>query len=244
MSKIRITWLGHASFKLEGNGKIIYLDPWIKKNPVCPISIDDTDDADIICVTHGHDDHLGDSIEIAKRTGATLVCNPEIGIYADKKGIKYDKGSCPLNIGGGAMIKGISINMVNAVHTSDILGEEFQKEGVVMPGSGACGYIIKMSQTVIYFAGDTGLFGDMALIGKLYAPRIAILPIGGKYNMGIFEASHAVSLINPKIVIPMHYDSFPNQKADTSKFKQMVKELSPTTEVKVLKPGEVYEEEL
>ncbi|MGQ9629964.1 MAG: metal-dependent hydrolase [bacterium] len=240
--EIKIRWLGHASFLVEGGGKTIYIDPWIEGNPKCPMKLDEIEGADYICVTHGHDDHIGDSLEIAKRTGGILVCGPEIAIYADKRGIKYDEGSCPLNIGGTMRGEGLEITMVDAVHTSDILGEEFKRDGTVVPGSGCCGYIMKFSDgPTIYYAGDTGVFGDMAIYRHLYGPQIAILPIGGKYNMGVREAVYATFLIGPDVVIPMHYDTFPNQRADIEEFTEKVGFLSPKTKVVAIKPGETYE---
>jgi len=228
--------LGHASFEIiTGKGKIIYLDLWINGNPVCPIKLDDMSRADIVCITHGHPDHLGDGIEIAKKTKAKLVCSPEIGMYADKEGIPYDEeNSCPLNIGGSAKIDGVKVIMVNAVHLTDTW-----INGEMLLGSGACGYIIITEDNIrIYYAGDTGLFGDMRLIGEIYAPDIAILPIGGKYNIGVREAAFASSLLSPEIVIPTHYETYPNQMADLDEFMRLVRVLAPKAKVISLKYGE------
>jgi len=171
MSSLTMTWLGHASFMLE-DGVSILLDPWIEGNPACPRSLADFEKVDLICVTHGHNDHLGDALELCKRTGARLVCSPEIAYYADKRGIKYDEGSWPLNIGGTYRSEGVEIVMVDARHTSDILGEEFKEDGTIMPGSGCCGYVVRIGDgPAVYYGGDTGVFGDMVLIRELYAPR-------------------------------------------------------------------------
>lgn len=236
---VKINWLGHASFQIvTSTGKIIYLDPWIEENPVCPIKLEDIKKADMVCVTHSHPDHLGNAIEIAKKTKAYLVCSPEIGMYADKEGIPYDKeNSCPLNIGGSAEMGGITVVMTNATHMTELWrGEE------LLPASGACGYVIATEDgTRIYYAGDTGLFGDMRLIGEVYTPHIAILPVGGKYNMTVREAAFASMLISPELVIPMHYGTYPNQMADTEEFKRLVKLLSPRAEVAVLEIGKPFE---
>lgn len=240
MSHLTMTWLGHASFMLE-DGVSILLDPWIEGNPACPRSLADFGKVDLICVTHGHNDHLGDALELCKRSGARLICSPEIAYYADKRGIEYDEGSWPLNIGGTYRPEGVEIVMVDARHTSDILGEEFKKDGTIMPGSGCCGYVVRIGDgPAVYYGGDTGVFGDMALIRELYTPHVAILPIGGKYTMGLKEAAHAAKLMTPRLLIPIHYDTFPDQAADTDEFRRLVGVASPDTEVVVLKPGESY----
>lgn len=236
MLSLKLTWLGHASFKLEtSNGKISYLDPWIEGNPACPIRIADVTKADIVFVTHGHIDHIGDSIRIVKKTGATFIGTPELSFFAKRNGIPNEGGEiCSLNIGGSAIVRGIRITMTNAVHTSDIMVSEVDEE----VGSGACGYIIETEDDLrVYFAGDTGVFGDMKIIADLYYPHLIILPIGGKYNMGVREAAYATFLLRPRILVPSHYDTFPDQIADLKRLKELTKEFSPSTELVILKPG-------
>jgi len=219
----------------------VLLDPWIEGNPACRHTLADLPPIDFICVTHGHNDHLGNAIAIARRTGARLVCNPEVAIYADRKGVKYDQGSCPLNFGGSCEGKGVRLTMVPAAHTSEILGEEFDADGTMVPGGGAGGFVIAFAHgPIIYFAGDTGVFGDMVLIREIYAPQIVILPLGGKYTMGPLEAAHAVHLLRPRVVIPMHYDTFPDQKVDMQDFCRRVAVLAPDAKVAILAPGENY----
>lgn len=238
-----IRWLGHASFEVvTKSGKIIYLDPWIRRNPIAPISIEDIKKANIICVSHGHEDHIGDSIEIAKTTGAKLICSPEIGFYADSKGIPYDEGSYPLNVGGSVTIDDISIFMTNAAHTSEVYGEEWFTERRALPGSGAVGYVIAVKDDIrIYFAGDTGLTMDMRIIGDIFNPDVALLPIGGKYNMGPREAAIATQWIRPRVVIPMHYNTYPAIQQDPANFKEQVDRLVMGVRTVVLKPGETFE---
>jgi len=235
----KLTWLGHGSFKLETvSGKVVYLDPWIGGNPACPIELSDIARADIVCVTHGHVDHIGDSIKLVKKTGATFISTPEIGFFARKNGIPDEGGElCPLNIGGSSIVRGIKVIMTNAVHTSDIMVSENEE----VTGSGACGYVLVTEDDVrVYFAGDTGVFGDMRLIADLYAPQVAIMPVGGKYNMGVREAAYAAYLLKPKVFIPMHYDTFPDQKADLQELAELVKAMAPFTNLVTLKPGESF----
>lgn len=238
-----ITWLGHGSWRMiTATGTIILVDPWIAENPACPVTMDDITQADIICVTHGHDDHLGDSIELVKKTGAVLVTLPELAIYCSRHGIPYDdRGGC-LHTGGSVVQKDVRIHAVYALHHSDILGKEFVETKTVMPGSGACGMVIVPDQQPsVYFAGDTGIFGDMALIAKLYRPYIAVLPIGGKYTMGVREAAYAAELLGSAHVIPGHYNTFAGDTTDTDELIRQVHVRAPATEVHVLTPGQSFE---
>ncbi len=236
---MKLSWLGHGSFKIEtSTGKIIYLDPWIDENPACSLKLHEISRADIVCVTHGHIDHIGDSIEIVKKTGAVFIGTPELGMFARKNGIPEEGGSlCPLNIGGSANFQGIKVIMANAVHTSDIMIND--SDAVV--GSGACSYIIMSEDDPsIYFAGDTGVFMDMQIIADLYAPQIAMLPIGGKYTMGVVEAAYAAQLLKPKTFIPMHFATFPDQEADLKRLKTLLDIRAPATDLVILKPGESF----
>ncbi len=240
--KQTIRWLGHGSWQMTtSKGTIIYLDPWIKGNPACPISLDDIDKADIICVTHGHSDHLGNAIELVHKTGATLVTLPEVAAYCSNYGIPYDDKGGTLHTGGSIVQKDVRIHAVYALHSSDIMGKEYEDHNQLMPGSGVCGMILTPENGVpVYFAGDTGLFGDMELIGKLYHPKIAILPIGGKYTMGVREAAYAMELLGSEILIPGHYNTFPSQVADVDDLKRQIAVRAPQAQVIVLIPGESY----
>jgi L-ascorbate metabolism protein UlaG (beta-lactamase superfamily) len=219
-------------------GTIVYLDPWIVDNPTCPIALDDIDRADLVCVTHGHSDHLGNAIEIVHKTKATLVTLPEVAAYCSNYGIPYDdKGGC-LHTGGSIVQKDVRIHAVFALHSSDIMGQEYADHNQLMPGSGTCGMILTPKDGAsVYFAGDTGVFGDMALIGKLYQPQVAVLPIGGKYTMGVYEAAYAMELLGSKVLIPGHYNTFPVNVADTDDLIRQVAVRCPQARVVVLDPG-------
>jgi L-ascorbate metabolism protein UlaG (beta-lactamase superfamily) len=238
----KIRWLGHASIQVDVNGQTVYFDPWIKTNPVCPIKLSDITRAAAICVTHGHDDHLGDAIEIVKATGAPLICTPEIGFYAARHGIAYDKASTPLNVGGSWRTDQFTLTMTNAVHTSEILGYEYAQDKTVMPGAGSVGYVIEFKGgPSIYYGGDTGVFGDMAIIRDLYSPDVAILPVGGKYNMGVREAGYAAGLVHPKVFLPIHFDTFPNQRQDLDRLEQEIRVRAPHVQMVRWKPGDTWE---
>jgi len=222
MAKIR--WLGHAGFEIELEGKIVLVDPWLNGNPKAACKPSEIERADIVCVTHDHGDHMGDSVEICKRTGAVFLGTYELASQAQKNGVKEAMG---FNIGGTVNIRGINVTMVQAFHTC---------------GSGApTGFIIRGEGKTVYHAGDTGIFSDMKLIGEIYKPDVALLPIGDYYTMGALQASEAVKLIKPKIVVPMHYMTFPVLAQSAEEFVGLVKEKTPEVRVVVLNPGESFE---
>ena len=234
-----ITWLGHGSWRMDTpRGTIVYLDPWITGNPACPIELEQIEAADLVCVTHGHSDHLGNAIEIVQKTGATLVTLPEVAAYCSSHGIPYDDNNGCVHTGGTIIQKDVTIRAVYALHSSDIMGVEYVENNELMPGSGTCGMILSPEGgKPVYFAGDTGVFGDMALIGKLYRPEVAVLPIGGKYTMGVMEAAYALELLGCPVLIPGHYNTFPNQAADTDDLIRQVAVRCPWAKVVLLKPG-------
>lgn len=242
MGKQSITWIGHGSWKfVTVNGTVIYVDPWIRGNPACKISIEDTVDAQIVCVTHGHDDHIGNAIEICKNTGAVLVTLPDISAYAARHGIPADDRGGSVHTGGSVSVLDCRIRAVMALHASNVWGEEYQERGEIMLGTGCCGFVIEPEGgKPVYFAGDTGVFGDMSLISDLYHPYVSVLPIGDKYVMGPREAAVAAKLIKSPIIIPGHYNTFPAIQVDIDNFKKLVAREAPNTEVVALEPGMTY----
>ena len=241
MKSVHIEFLGHATFRFEApGGEVIYFDPWLDDNPVCTTTLNQVTNADVVCVSHGHIDHLGDAIELVKQTGATLIGSPEVCGYAETFGIGFETDSCPLNIGGSVQLGSVRYTMVRADHSTGMHGVAY-KEGTAYaePDGSVCGFVLTFADgPVIYDTADTGVFGDMALISQLYAPDLVIMPVGGKYTMGVKEAAVAAALTRPKVVIPCHYDTFPNQAADIDELRRRIADLTPRTAVIELKPGE------
>jgi len=219
---MKIRFLGHAAFEVVLDGKKVLVDPGVKDNPQSPVKPGELE-ADIVIVTHDHGDHgFDDAVEIAKK-GATFVSMFEMASRASEKGVKDTVG---MNIGGPAMVKGLKILLTQAFHSGTA-----NPSGVVVIGK----------EGSFYHAGDTGLFGDMKLIGALYRPKVAMLPIGSHFTMDPVQASLAVKFINPEIAIPMHYGTFPVLTGTPEKFKELVAKRAPDTEAIVIKPGESVE---
>lgn len=218
-----VKWLGHASFEISIDGVVALIDPWIKGNPSTPISLSDISKCDIVLVTHDHSDHLGDSFEICKRTRATFISIYELCLEASRMGVK---DVVSMNVGGIVEVKGLRIIMVPAHHSSSI--------------GFPVGYILKGNEGTVYHAGDTGIVYDVVLYTKVYPVDIALIPIGSVFTMDPESAAYFVSLIKPRVVIPMHYNTFPAIRQDPLKFKEFVKKRSPETKVVILNPGESW----
>jgi L-ascorbate metabolism protein UlaG (beta-lactamase superfamily) len=202
---VKLTWIGHASFILDTpGGKRALIDPWMTGNPVCPESLHDPGDVDLILLSHGHSDHTGDVLRLARdKSPAAVICMIELGDYLGSKGVENIIGG---NKGGTLSAEGISVTLTHAFHSSSY-GEE---DGTIVYTGEPAGLIITLENGYrIYFAGDTTVFGDMALIGELYKPDLAMLPIGDFFTMGPMEAAKAVELLGVKHVLGMHYGTFP-----------------------------------
>ncbi|MCQ2977444.1 MAG: metal-dependent hydrolase [archaeon] len=228
---MEIRWLGHSAFEIISNENVkILIDPFISNNPSCSIPVEELD-ADIICITHGHSDHFGDAMEIANKNGSLILTNHEISLFLDEQGIE----ASGMNIGGSVVAKGIKFTMLDAKHSSSI---DFVDE--IIPGGDPASFLITLEDgTKIFHAGDTGLFSDLEnIVGKIYKPDIAMVPIGDRFTMGTFEGALATMWINPKMVIPMHYNTFPAIAQDPAVFSNFVKQLRPEVEVLILNPME------
>lgn len=231
-----LTFLGHACFKLISPKRTnILIDPWIRNNPQTPKGTVEVNNLDYILVTHGHDDHLGDTIELAKNTGATVISMPEIAHYLIQKGLDPEK-TVGMNKGGSMFVSDLRITMVHALHSSSMV-----EGNQLIYGGEAAGFIIRFDNGfTVYHAGDTGVFSDMKIIAELYKPELALLPIGSHYVMGPEEAVYACELLKPHYVIPMHYGTFPILSGTPEKFLELMKKL-PEVKILIMTPGETVD---
>jgi L-ascorbate metabolism protein UlaG (beta-lactamase superfamily) len=229
MSALSITWFGHATFVLTSpGGKRIVFDPWLTGNPKAPSNVK-IDKADVICVSHGHSDHSGDVVAVARATGAPVVAVYELANWFQGKGLKDVIG---MGVGGTVDVRGLKISMVPAMHTSSI-----EEDGKVHYVGLATGFVVRLEDgRALYFAGDTALFSDMRLIRELHAPEIAFLPIGDFYTMDPTAAAKAVEMLGVRQVVPMHYGTFPALSGSPDTLKKLVEPMG--VDVLVLKPGE------
>jgi L-ascorbate metabolism protein UlaG (beta-lactamase superfamily) len=223
-----LTWLGHASFLLESDeGKHIYIDPWLNGNPKTPEAAKSPERVDIIALTHGHGDHVGDTVALSQKfPDAQIVAIVELKGWLGKQGANIGQVPGP-NKGGTQEVDGIHFTLVNAFHSSsddegDYLGEP-------------CGIVVRLENgRAIYFAGDTCVFGDMALIRRIYAPDYAVLPIGDHFTMGPREAAVAIELLGNPQCVPCHYGTFPLLHGTPQELAQE----APDATIHALEPGD------
>ena len=220
------TWYGHAAAGLETDGQKVIVDPFLNGNPAATISPEAVE-ADFILLSHGHGDHLGDTVAIAKRTGATVITVNEIAVWLGNQDVEAHGQ----HIGGGFNYPFGYVKLTLALHGSEL------PDG--SSGGNPCGFLLTTKDgKKIYLAQDTGLFGDMKLIGE-EGIDLAVLPIGDNYTMGPDDALRAVKLIQPKVVIPIHYNTWELIAQDPNAWAERVRK-ETKTEVVVLKPGESY----
>ena len=230
MLAMKLTYFGHSCFLLETSQARLLLDPFLNGNPASPIKAAQVQ-CDYVLVSHGHEDHSGDALEIAKRCDATLVANYEIAEYFGAKGAKTHG----MNPGGGFNFPFGRVKLTIAHHTSS-LEAGLQPVYLGVP----CGLLISADGRNIYHAGDTAIFGDMLLYGTLYPIDMALIPIGGAFTMDAMQAAKSLRLLTPKKTIPMHYGTFPMMAPNADEFVKLAKKYAYGVDVSVLQPGGTY----
>ena len=197
-----LTWLGHSAFRVDSpSGKRIYVDPFLHGNPRCPESELEPERCDLILLTHGHGDHVGDAVAIHQSFGCPVVAQVELRGWLTRHGVADDAQANSLNKGGTAMVEGVKVTLTTANHSSSAPDGSYAGE--------PCGIVLEVEDGFkIYFAGDTNVFGDMSLIGRIYSPDVAVLPIGDHYTMGPREAAVALELLGVIRCVPCHYGTF------------------------------------
>jgi len=221
-----LTWLGHASFRIDTpGGKRVYVDPWLTGNPKCPESEQSPERVDLIALTHGHSDHVGDTVELAKRFECPVVALVELRGWLAKQGVPEDMSQA-MNKGGSGEFAGIRITFTDANHSSSAPDGTYLGE--------PAGLVVQLEDGYkAYFAGDTNVFGDMQLIGRLYSPDLAVIPIGDHFTMGPEEAAVALELLGTTRCVPCHWGTFPLLTGTPDRLR----ELAPGIEVVDVEPG-------
>ena len=226
-----LTWLGHASFRLESaGGKRIYVDPFLSGNPRTPESEKTPERCDLIVVTHGHGDHVGDTIAIHNELGCPVVAQVELRGWLTRNGVADDGQAHSPNKGGTVAVEGVKVTLTDANHSSSAPDGSYAGE--------PCGVVLELEDGFkLYFSGDTNVFGDMSLIGRIYSPDVAVIPIGDHYTMGPQEAAVALELLGVPRCVPSHYGTFPLLTGTPDELRR----LAPEVEVLAPEPGETIE---
>jgi len=232
MHPLAITWFGHSTFLIRTpGGKRLLFDPWLQGNPACPAALKKPPQADAILVSHGHGDHMDDVVACARESGAPVVAIYELCDWLGRKGLQRLE---PMNRGGSIDVAGVRVTMTDARHSSG-----YVDNGQMVYLGEAAGFVVGLEDgRSIYFAGDTGLFGDMRLIGEIHRPAIAFLPIGDRFTMGPADAARACAMLGVRQVVPMHWGTFPVLTGTPAELKSLV---PAGVDVLELKPGETAE---
>jgi len=233
MAKGKIRFLGHSFAELTtADDKVVLFDPWTKDhgNPGCETTLDDIERADLVLISHDHADHMASAVDICNKTGALLggpVQTVQRLVNAGFDNGKVANFGFGYMVGGGVQFDWVKVTATPAFHSSDT--------------ACALGHIVQAKDGfTVYHAGDTCVYGDMALWGRLYPMDVALLPIGGIFTMDAYQASHAAALLNPKIVVPIHYKSFPIIAQSADELVELTRRQAPEVEIKALNPGESF----
>jgi L-ascorbate metabolism protein UlaG (beta-lactamase superfamily) len=224
-----LTWLGHAAFRVESpGGKRIYVDPFLNGNPKCPDGERDPERCDLLVVTHGHGDHVGDTVAIHQKFGCPVVAQLELRGWLSRNGVADDGQAHSPNKGGTVPVEGVKVTLTDANHSSSTPDGSYAGE--------SCGVVLELEDGFkLYFAGDTNVFGDMSLIGRIYKPDVAVLPIGDHYTMGPREAAVALELLGVVRCVPSHYGTFGILTGTPAELRQLA---PPGVEILEPAPGE------
>ena len=230
MQTLAITWLGHSTFILRTpGGRRILFDPWLTGNPSCPDEWKKIPQVDLILVSHGHFDHMDDLVRVARETGASVAAIYEVCEWLGRKGLQ---NLAPMNKGGSQEVLGLRVTMTDARHSSG-----YVEDGQMVYMGEPAGYVVRLEDgRTLYYSGDTCLFGDMRLIGELYRPDIAFLPIGDRFTMDPVQAARACEMLGVRQVVPMHWGTFPLLTGTPAQLKALVEPKG--VQVLELKPGQ------
>ena len=228
MADVTFTWLGHGGYRFDSvEGKRVYVDPWLD-NPNFPDSEREIERIDVLVLTHGHGDHVGNAVELCKRHSPTVIGIFELTSWLESQGAE-GASALGMNKGGTVEVEGISFTMTDAKHSSGFIGDD----GITYLGE-AAGYVLGFENGLkVYCAGDTAVFGDMQLIGRLYSPDVAVLPIGDHFTMGPREAALALELLGTKRCVPVHWGTFGLLTGTPA----ALRELAPGVEIVEVEPG-------
>jgi L-ascorbate metabolism protein UlaG (beta-lactamase superfamily) len=231
---VKIKYLGHSTFLITTpGGNNLIIDPWVENNPACPPEDKKLDRLDMMLITHGHGDHMQDAVSLAKQFKPDIACIYEISLWLGSKGVENAVG---MNKGGSVHLKDIRATLVNAHHSSSII----EDDGSIVYAGEAGGFVVEFENGFrLYHAGDTSVFGDMRIIAELYKPELLFLPIGDLFTMDPKEAAYACRLMNPRMVIPMHYGTFPVLTGTPEAFIEATRDHD--VQVITMKPGDVLE---